>query len=532
MTTSPGTVLTSHWPSVTVPDCTLPEFLLARGSERGDRPAVVDGPTGRTRSHAELARDVRRCAAGLAAHGLSPGETFAILAPNVPEWLVAAYGAMAAGGVVTGVNPLYTPDEIAAQLRDCRARHLLTVPPMLPAARAAAERAGGGVQLVVLGERDGDAVAFADLLGHGDEPPPVRIRPDTDLALLPYSSGTTGLSKGVMLTHRALVANVLQMEVAVSPDGSDRWIAVAPFFHAVGFSVIANLALHSGGAVVTVPRFDPVDFVQTIERHRVTTAIVVPPIVLALAKHPAVDAADLSSLRRIGSGAAPLGAGLQQACAERIGCPVGQGYGMTEMVAGIALWDTSSPTVPGSVGRLLPGVRARVVDPDTGADLEPGQDGELWVQGPQLMSGYLGNPGATAATVDAEGWLHTGDIVRFDDAGNLHVLDRLKELIKVKGFQVPPAELEAILRAHPAVADAAVVPVPDERCGEVPKAFVVPAGGATVDAEQLIAHVAERVAAHKQVREVEFVDAIPTSPAGKTLRRMLLGRHRATPEPV
>jgi acyl-CoA synthetase (AMP-forming)/AMP-acid ligase II len=526
-------VRTSHWPDLHVPATTLPEFLLRHAEDRGDRPAVIDGPTGRTLSHRELARDVRRCATGLVARGLRTGDTVAILAPNAPEWLVAAYGAMTAGGVVTGINPLYTPEEIANQLRDCRARYLLTAPPFLPAARAAAERAGGEARLVLLGEpgaEDRDVTAFADLLADGDQPPAVDVDPGTDLALLPYSSGTTGLSKGVMLTHRALVANVAQIEVALAPDETDRWIAVAPFFHAVGFSVIANVALHTGGTVVTVPTFDPVQFAGLIARYRVTTAVVVPPIALALAKHPAIDPADLSSLRRLGCGAAPLGAELQTACAQRVGCPVGQGYGMTEAVAGIALWDASTPPVPGSVGRLLPNVEARVVDVETGVDQGPDGVGELWVRGPSLMTGYLGNPGASAATIDGDGWLHTGDVARLDAAGDLWIVDRLKELIKVKGFQVPPAELEAILRAHPAIADAAVIGVPDERAGEVPKAFVVRAG--EIGPDEVVAHVAGRVAPHKRIREVAFVDAIPTSPAGKTLRRVLAERERAAATPV
>lgn len=247
-----------------------------------------------------------------------------------------------------------------------------------------------------------------------------------------------------------------------------------------------------------MPRFDLDGCLRSIETHRITVAVVVPPIVLALAKHPAVDGYDLSSLVRIGCGAAPLGAALQQACADRIGCPVGQGYGMTEAVAAVALYDASAPPVPGSAGRLLPGIEARILDLASGADLGPDAAGELWVRGPSLMSGYLGNPAATAATIDADGWLHTGDIARIDGDGHLFVEDRLKELIKVKGFQVAPAELEAILRAHPAVADAAVIGVPDGRAGEVPKAVVVRA--AEISGEQLIAHVADRVAPYKRLR--------------------------------
>jgi acyl-CoA synthetase (AMP-forming)/AMP-acid ligase II len=380
---------------------------------------------------------------------------------------------MTAGGVVTGINPLYTPDEVAAQLTDADARFLLTAPAFLPTARAAVARAGSRARIVVLGpipdDGTADTIAFTDLLVHGDRPPSVPIDPAADLALLPYSSGTTGLPKGVMLTHRACVTNVVQMLAAMPVDPTDRLLAVAPFFHAVGFSVIANRALCRGATLVTLPRFDVAGFLGALQEHRITQIIVVPPVVLALAKHPAVDEHDLTALQWVGCGAAPLGAELQQACADRLGRPVGQGYGMTEATAGITLWSVGTPVAPGSSGRLLPGVRARIVDPESGADRRPGETGELLISTPALMTGYLANPGATAATVDDEGWLHTGDIARFDDAGNLFVVDRVKELIKVNGFQVAPAELEAVLRSHPAVADAAVVPVADEWAGEVPR---------------------------------------------------------------
>ncbi len=325
----------------------------------------------------------------------------------------------------------------------------------------------------------------------------------------------------MLLTHRACVTNVLQQSAAFPFRPRDRVLAVAPFSHATGFSVVANAALHAGATVVTMPRFAIKEFLRLIEEHRITAAIVVPPIVLALAKHPAVDHYDVSSLEWIGCGAAPLGAGLQQACAERLGRPVLQGYGMTEVTAGAALWPLSVPVVPGAAGQLLPGVQARIVDPTSGLDLGSGETGELWLRSPAAMVGYRRDAVATAATVDADGWLHTGDIARIDADGALFVVDRLKELIKVKAFQVAPAELEALLRTHPAIAEAAVVGIPDERAGERPKAFVVRASGVALTAAEVLAYVADRVAPHKRVHAVEFVDAIPTSPAGKTLRRML-----------
>ena len=298
-------------------------------------------------SYGQFAALVDRVAAGLAAHGLHKGQVVAILAPNCPDWLVVAYGAMTAGGVVTGINPLYTPGEVAGQLSGSGARFLVTVSAFLSTARAAIQHAGGAIDIVVLDEPAPGAVAFAELLTHGATPPDVTIDPAVDLALLPYSSGTSGLPKGVQLTHRACVANVLQQRAAICFATTGRVLAVAPFFHAVGFAVIANAALHAGAAVVTMPRFEIETFLRLVEHHRITATVVVPPIVLALATHPAVDRYDLSSLEWIGCGAAPLDAGLQQACAQRIGRPIVQGYGMTEVTAAAALWPLDTPVIAG-----------------------------------------------------------------------------------------------------------------------------------------------------------------------------------------
>jgi len=275
-----------------------------------------------------------------------------------------------------------------------------------------------------------------------------------------------------------------------------------------------------------MPRFELEPFLALLEAHRITRAFVVPPLVLALANDPAVDRYDVSSLRGVMSGAAPLDAALEAACARRLSCALIQGYGLTEASPVThAVSDEPGAARPGSIGPLLPNTECRVVDPASGSDLGPGEDGELWIRGPQVMAGYLNNPEATAATLDAAGWLHTGDIGHADPDGYFTIVDRLKELIKYKGFQVPPAELEAMLRTHPAVADAAVIPIPDEECGEVPKAFVVLRRA--VPPEALLAYVAERVAPYKKIRAVEVVDAIPRSPSGKILRRVLKQHERA-----
>jgi acyl-CoA synthetase (AMP-forming)/AMP-acid ligase II len=280
-----------------------------------------------------------------------------------------------------------------------------------------------------------------------------------------------------------------------------------------------------------MPRFDLETFLRVVQQYRATRVDLVPPIVLALAKHPAVDKYDLSSVRLVFSGAAPLGEELERACSQRLGgAPVLQGYGMTEaspVTHSNAMRDLSEAR-PGSVGRTVPNTECKIVDPVSGEALGPGQDkpGEVCIRGPQVMKGYLNNPEASRQMLTPDGWLHTGDIGYIDQDGFLYVVDRLKELIKYKGLQVPPAELEAVLVSHPAVADAAVIPSPDEEAGEVPKAFVVLKPQASVSAEDLMSHVGGRVAPHKRVRRLEFIDQIPKSPSGKILRRLLVERER------
>jgi acyl-CoA synthetase (AMP-forming)/AMP-acid ligase II len=517
-------IVTSPHPDVQVPDVPLHELVLADAGRRADASAMVDGPSGRTLTYGQLAGGVRRVAAGLAARGFGKGDVFAIHSPNLPEYALAFYGVSAAGGVNTTISPLYTVDELAFQLRDAGARFLLTVPPFLDRALAAAG-AAGVEEVFVLGEAEG-ATPFSSLLTAGDTPPAVEFDTATDLVSLPYSSGTTGLPKGVMLTHRNLVANLAQCRpVLVSKEG-DRLIAVLPFFHIYGQVVLMAAALWQGATLVTMPRFDLEDFLRILQEQHITQGYLVPPIVLALAKHPMVDKYDLSPLRFIMSGAAPLDADLELACAGRLDCDVMQGWGLTETSPVL----TTNARAPlgvrhGSVGVLLPNTELRVVDPATGADVGRNDDGELVARGPQVMKGYLNNPQATADMLDPDGWLHTGDLGHVDDDGYVYVVDRVKELIKYKGLQVAPAELEAVLLAHPAIADAAVVPCPDEEAGEVPKAFVV--ARTPLEPEAVMAFVAERVAPYKRLRRIEFVDEIPKSLSGKILRRVLIERDRA-----
>jgi acyl-CoA synthetase (AMP-forming)/AMP-acid ligase II len=521
-------VYRSQYPDVDIPEVSLTEAILGRAAERGDKPALIDGPSGRKLTYRALAEQVRRVAAGLAGRGFGKGDVFAIISPNLPEFAVAFHAVASLGGVVTTINPLSTAREMAGQLRDAGATNLLTVPPLLEAAGEAAATAGVR-ELFVFGEADG-ATPFASLAIDG-QPPPVAIDPRADLVVLPYSSGTTGLPKGVMLTHYNLVANDRQMIPLDIIREDDTLIAVLPFFHIYGMTVIMNGGLARGATVVTMPRFDLEQFLSLIQQQRVTRAFVVPPIVLALAKHPLVEQYDLSSLRMILSGAAPLGAELTAECAARVGCVVRQGYGMTES-SPVTHASPPNQIRPGTIGTLAPNTEARIVDIETLAPLGPGQTGELWVRGPQVMRGYLNQPQATAETI-VEGpsqdsgqapWLRTGDIAAVNEDGQFTVVDRLKELIKYKGYQVAPAELEALLLTHPAVGDAAVIGIPDEESGEVPKAFVVTR--ADVAAEALLEHVNTRVAPHKRLRALDFTDQIPKSASGKILRRVLAEQER------
>ncbi|HWO63785.1 MAG TPA: AMP-binding protein [Umezawaea sp.] len=491
---------------VDVPATTLTEYLLDRG--HGDRVALVDAATGERVTYRDLADGVAAAAGGLAALGIGPGDVVALISHNQPRFVLALHAALVAGATVTPVNPALTPGEIARQLV---ASGAVAVIASEGVAEKVAEAADVEHRFVI-----GAAAGFTPFGSLAGPAPVVDVDPATAVALLPYSSGTTGPAKGVMLTHRNLVANIEQNSAQwrVTPD--DVFSAVLPFFHIYGFSIILGMALRGGSTVVTLPRFEHDAHLRMIAEHGVTRAFLAPPMVLGLANSGA-GGHDLSSLRFAVSGAAPLDTDVARRAEAVLGCPIRQGYGMTEASPGITLVpeDGFVDTPAGSVGTLLPSTEVRLVDPATGADSE---EGELWVRGPQVMAGYLDDPEATAATVVEGGWLRTGDVARIDGAV-YRIVDRLKELIKYKGYQVAPAELEALLLTHPDVLDAAVVGVPHPEGGEAPKAFVV--SSTPTDPDLLMEWVAARVAPYKKVRSVEFVDTIPKSPSGKILRRLL-----------
>jgi acyl-CoA synthetase (AMP-forming)/AMP-acid ligase II len=435
---------------------------------------------------------------------------------------------MTAGGTVTAASPAATERELVTQLADAGASVLVTVPSLVAAARSVAA-ATAVREVVVLGEAKG-ATPILDLLAAGGGGPAPGPAPDpAAVALLPYSSGTTGLPKGVRLTHANLVTSVRQVGRGLRVGEGDTLLAVPPFSHIMGFLVTLALPLCSGATVVTVPRFEPGRFLELLGEHRVTVLVGAPPMLRVLTAHPLAAGADLSSLELVVCGGAPLTAAAQRALAARLpGATVGQAYGLTETTVGVSLPDRAAGSVPGTVGRVMPNTELRVVDPASGRDLGPGEPGELLGRGPQVTAGYRGRPEATAAMVGPDGWLRTGDLGLVDAGGNVVIVDRLKELIKVRGHQVAPAELEALLATHPAVADAAVTRRDDPDAGEVPVAVVVPRPGATAGAEELMAWVAERVAPPKRIRAVRFADSIPRTPSGKLLRRALADQDRQT----
>ena len=506
--------------------------LLTQAARRSPaKVAVIDGE--RRFTYAQLDEYSDRFAAALAALGVAKGHRVGILAPNCVEFEIAFFGIAKAGAVATTINSGYRELEIARQIEDSGAEVLVVHEELLQVAELARDAVPGRKRLVVIRESSADSESFWGLLESAPaSPPEVEIDPKEDLVVLPYSSGTTGLSKGVMLTHFNLTANVRQFldrpGEAARMTGDDVVLVHLPLFHIYGMNVLMNPVIAAGGTQVMMGRFDIELFLRLLSQHRVTQLYTVPPVGLGLTQYPALGDYDLSSLRCSFLGAAPLSADMQGHIQEALGSPVIQGYGLTE-TSPFANADFIEPkrTRPGSIGPAASDTEEKVVDLEAGdTEVAPDETGELLVRGPQVMKGYHNNPRATSETITEDGWLRTGDIVRADPDGYLWVVDRKKELIKYKGFQVPPAELEGILLEHPAVADAAVIGKPDRESGEIPKAFVATRGDARVDAQELIDFVAGKVATFKQVRDVEFVDSIPKNPSGKILRRVLIEQER------
>jgi acyl-CoA synthetase (AMP-forming)/AMP-acid ligase II len=491
-----------------------------------DRAAVIDAATGRRVSRAELAERSAALAAGLGDRGIGRGDLVAVALPNTAWWPLVALGIWRAGAAVVPLGLRWTAEETRRVLSRARPRLAVTTGPAVALVGDALEGAGIAAEVVAPGGTDGAGSLEQLAAGPGDALTAPRPAPD-DLAVVPFTSGTGGLPRGVRLRHANLAASAAQVAASLGYDAGTVALAVVPFSHVMGLGLSLFVPLAVGAPIVTLPVPDTGRVLEAIAAHRVTHATVPLPIFTELAGDPRVARHDTSSLRLLATAGAHVPAAVERAAGRRLGTLARQGYGMTEattMISGPA--GLGRPGTPGTVGWLAAGTEARLVDPDSGRDVPPGRAGELWVRGPQVMAGYHDDPEATAEAITADGWLRTGDLVAIGDDGQLLVEDRLKDLLKVDGDQVPPAELELVLREHPAVRDAAVVGRPHPEVGEVPVAYVVLDGPATP--AELIAFAAPRLAAHKRLHAVRVVDELPRLPTGKLQRRALRDRERRT----
>jgi len=466
-------------------------------------------------------------AAGLRELHVVKGDRVALFMTNRPEYLISFEAISKVGAVVTPLNPAYREAEAEYQIGNSEARVIIVQQDHLPIVEAIRDKLPSLKHVVVIGsERPSGTLSFSALVHHAHgTAAPVDLDLAEDLVALPYSSGTTGLPKGVMLTHHNLVANATQATAGACITEPDVLLIFLPFYHIYG-AMLMGCAVAAGATQVIMERFDLLAALALIERHRVTFLPTVPPVLLALANCPDIKKYDLSSLRCIMSGAAPLAPELGKRVRELTGVQVVQSYGLTEAAPLTHINPVDNPELVRleSIGLAVSDQEEKIVDIEGGEqELPPEQIGELVLRGPQVMKGYWKAPEETAHAL-RDGWLYTGDIARKDKDGFVYILDRKKEMIKYKGFGVAPAELEALLHEHPAVADCAVIPQPDDEAGEIPKAFVVLKKGVSVTATDLMRFVEGRVAGYKRIRAVEFIDAIPKNPSGKILRRLLKQR--------
>ena len=514
------TLFHSPWFSIKpYPEVSLQDLLAPSAEMYRDKPALITHE-GTEYTFGQTWKACRKLGRFLQDNGIKKGDRVAIFSANSPEYFIAFYATLFAGGTVTTLNPLYKDREVLHQLEDAGASAVFAMGPLVPMIEAVREHLPSIKHIFPI-ENVWTLAGEAD-----DDPKPVSINPLEDLAALPYSSGTTGLPKGVMLTHYNLTSNVRQTMTTGLSTGYGTYLDFLPFFHIYGMVVLMACGFAAGIPQVIMPRFDPNLCLDLIQRHKVTNFFAVPPALLALANFPDAGKYDTSSLTMILSGAAPLPPEVARAAAEALDTTVLQGYGMTE-TSPVTNVNPITRIKDATVGPPIADTVEKVVSLDDGKELGPGEVGELMVYGPQVMKGYWNNEEATKETLPAPGWINTGDIVSLDEEGYVTILDRKKEMIKYKGYQIAPAELEALLLEHPDVMDSAVIPKRDAEAGEVPKAFVLIREGKEVSSDELMAFVAERVAPYKKVREIEFVDAIPKTASGKILRRELIEQERA-----
>ncbi|KAL2234527.1 UNVERIFIED_CONTAM: 4-coumarate--CoA ligase 1 [Sesamum indicum] len=526
-------IFRSKLPDIYIPNhLPLHSYCFQNISQFSTRPCLINGSTDDVYTYEEVELVSRRVAAGLSKLGIRKGDTIMILLPNSPEFVFAFLGASYIGAVSTTANPFFTPAEVAKQAKASIAKLIITQACYVEKVREYGRENGVKVVCVDTPPAGSGCLEFSQLTSADKkEMPAVEIKPE-DTVALPYSSGTTGLPKGVMLTHKGLVTNVAQHVDGENPNlyihSEDVVLCLLPLFHIYSLSVML-CGLRVGAAILIMQKFDIVPLLELIQKYKVTIGPFVPPIVLDIAKSPVVGKYDLSSVRTVMSGAAPLGKELEDAV--RIKFPnakLGQGYGMTEAGAVLAMCLAFAKEPfeikSGACGTVVRNAEMKILDPETGASLPRNQPGEICIRGDQIMKGYLNDPEATERTIDKEGWLHTGDIGFIDDDDELFIVDRLKEIIKYKGFQVAPAELEALLLNHPYIADAAVVPMKDEKTGEVPVAFVVKSKGSTMSEDEIKEFISKQVIFYKRIKRVFFMEAIPKSPSGKILRKDLRAR--------
>ncbi|GAA1241348.1 long-chain fatty acid--CoA ligase [Pseudonocardia aurantiaca] len=489
--------------------------------EHPDAPALTYAGT--TRSWSELARRVRQNAAAQRAAGLVPGDRVAVLDLNHPSCLELTLACAQVGTANAVVNFRLAPPEIVYVVNDAKARVLFVGPEFAAAVAQVREKLPSVEQVIHVGGEADEYEAW--LAAHEPDPEVHPAAPDDSFVQL-YTSGTTGFPKGAMLTHRSMLAHSANVAVDFHLDGDSRVQVAMPLFH-VGGTSYALLAISYGAHIFMLRMPDPAAIAEGLESQRITHTFLVPALLAAITQVPGVAERDFSSLQALSYGASPMPLPVMRACLKLFPGVMHQVYGMTEasgMVTALGPADHDDPAVAHrlvSAGTPIHGVEIEIRDPATGAPVPTGEPGEIWVRGEQLMGGYWGKPDATAAAITPDGWLRSGDGAHMDADGYVYITDRIKDMVISGGENIYPAEIERVLAEHPSIVDVAVIGVPDERWGEVPKAIVVPADGATVDADALIAYCREHLAAFKCPKSVDVLDELPRNLTGKVLKKQL-----------